>query len=80
MALTGRAAWRVLIVAVVIHEVTAAEDQLLTDAFLRWRAAHPLAATLAVTVTAAHLLSLLPRALDPYPQAFRLIGLLKGAP
>ena len=78
LAITGRTAWRVLITAVVLHEVTAADDQLLTDAFLRWRAAHPAAATLAVTITAAHLLALLPRTIDPYPRAFTLLAYLKG--
>ncbi|USC17052.1 hypothetical protein [Rhodococcus sp. 11-3] len=64
--MTGERAWAWLAGGVIAYEIMADEDQLLSNAVDRWLKSHPLATHVAVVVTAAHLLNLIPERLDPF--------------
>jgi hypothetical protein len=62
-------AWLILLAAVSVYELRAADDQLLTRAVDRARATHPAVnagVCAAITVTALHLLRVIPAPLDPF--------------
>lgn len=63
-------AWIALGVAVLAYEVVARDDELLSHQVDRWLEAHPVLTSAAVTVTAAHLLNVLPTKADPWVWLF----------
>jgi hypothetical protein len=63
--ITGERAWATLGLAVAAYEVTAAPNQLLSEAVDRFLIRHPVITRAVIGVTAAHLLNLLPNAVDP---------------
>jgi hypothetical protein len=63
-------AWAALVVGVIGYELLAKDDELLSHQVDRWLVAHPVATATAVTITAAHLLNILPQWADPWVWAF----------
>lgn len=63
-------AWFALGIAVLVYEVMAGEGELLSHQVDRWLDAHPILTTAAVTLTAAHLLNVLPSKADPWVWMF----------
>lgn len=63
---TANRAWAVLGSAVVVYEIVCPPGELLSQGVDRWLINHPIATTVAVATTAAHLLNLLPALVDPY--------------
>lgn len=59
-------AWGILAAAVVVYEVAATEDELLSSAVDRWLTRRPILTHAAVVITAAHLLNLIPQRVDPF--------------
>lgn len=65
----ARHVWTVLIGGITAYELAARDDELLTCAVRRARARHPILRGLvdgAICFTAAHLLDVLPPAVDPF--------------
>lgn len=68
-SLSGSQMWGAIAIAVAYHELTCKEGHLLSEAVDRALDKGPISRAvvfLAVTVTAGHLLNLLPPKLDPY--------------
>lgn len=63
---TGLRAWIVLGAAVTVYEVFAPEGELLSEVVDRGLVSHRLLTAGAVLVTAAHLLNVLPKCVDPF--------------
>jgi hypothetical protein len=63
---TGERAWCALMAMIVGYELAAPDNQLLSHAVDRWLQKHPVLTYAAVAVTAAHLVNLMPEAVDPY--------------
>lgn len=63
-------AWLTLGIGVAVYELLARDGELLSHQVDRWLEKHPIITTAVVTVTAAHLLNLLPPRLDPLAVAF----------
>jgi hypothetical protein len=63
-------AWMALGVGVATYEVLARDGELLSHQVDRWLETHPILTTVVVSVTAAHLLNLLPSRIDPWVWAF----------
>lgn len=59
-------AWFALGIGVLAYELMAREGELLSHQVDRWLESHPVLTTAAITVTAAHLLNLLPTKADPW--------------
>jgi hypothetical protein len=64
--LTGERAWYALVTLIAGYEFAAPEGQLLSHAVDRWLQRHPVCTYVAVVVTAAHLVNLIPDVVDPY--------------
>lgn len=64
--ITGERAWALLAVAVIAYEIAAPKDQLLSEAVDRWLVKYPWPTRVAVVLTAAHLLNLIPNRFDPF--------------
>lgn len=65
-ALTGKRAWQAIITVIVVHELTCQDGELLSEETDRQRANHPVLIPAAITITALHLLRLLPPEVDPF--------------
>lgn len=66
--------WLTVLGVIVVVEIAGADDdQMLSDATVRYKAAHPVLTTAVVLTTAAHLIHALPREIDPFHQAFKLL-------
>lgn len=65
-AVTAERAWAVLVAAIIVYELAAPRGQLLSEAVDRWLEKRPWPTRLAVIVTAAHLLNVLPDRVDPF--------------
>lgn len=63
-------AWMALGVGIAVYEALAGDGELLSHQVDRWLESHPLLTYLVVTVTAAHLLNVLPSRVDPWHWAF----------
>ena len=63
-------AWMALGFSVLIYELLAHEGELLSHQVDRWLESHPVLTTLVITVTAAHLLNIIPSRIDPWVWAF----------
>lgn len=63
-------AWVALGICVLAYELLAKEGELLSHQVDRWLEAHPVLTSAAVTITAAHLLNILPQRLDPWVWMF----------
>ena len=63
-------AWLTLGLGVAIYEMWAKDGELLSHQVDRWLESHPILTTTLITVTAAHLLNLLPPRADPWVWAF----------
>ena len=63
-------AWVALGVGVLAYELMAEDGELLSHQVDRWLEAHPVLTSAAVTITAAHLLNILPQRLDPWVWMF----------
>lgn len=70
----GDAAWTTLACGVLVYELTAPPNELLSEAMDRYRARHPLVAGLTVVYLAAHLLRIWPQRIDPLHQFATRIG------
>ena len=76
VAVTAGQAWSALAGAIAAYEVLAADGQLLSEGVTAARARHwsfNVAFVGGVLVTAAHLLDGLPKRVDPFTQALRVI-------
>lgn len=71
-SLSGSGMWTAIAAAVVYHELSCKEGELLSEAVDRGLEKNPLPIYALVLVTAAHLLNWLPPKVDP----FRWVGLL----
>lgn len=69
--------WLAVAAVVVVAEVTAGPDEMLSHGAARYKAAHPVLTTAVVLTTAAHLLEWLPDGVDPYHRAFRALSKLR---
>jgi hypothetical protein len=63
--ISGRQAWAVLAVGVVLYEVACDSDQLLSAVVDEWLVTHPIVTRAAIGAVALHLLNLLPPYADP---------------
>lgn len=61
----GDVAWLALAATIVIYEIAAPREELLSDAADRYRAARPIATHAAIILVAGHLARVWPRRLDP---------------
>lgn len=68
---TGERVIAAIATAIIVHELTAEPDDLITAVYRRWRTRNPRAAIGFILITAAHLLGLLPPPADPYAIAHR---------
>lgn len=59
-------AWFALGIGVLVYEMLAHDGELLSHQVDRWLESHPVLTTAAITITAAHLLNVLPRKADPW--------------
>ncbi|WP_420846022.1 DUF7427 family protein [Nocardia farcinica] len=71
--MTAKQAWTLLFSIVVVHEITAKPGELLSEEVDRQLISHRWATIAFGAITAAHLYNLLPRAIDPYHGAGRLV-------
>ncbi|MFD3594286.1 hypothetical protein ACFWU5_16285 [Nocardia sp. NPDC058640] len=69
----GTHAWLLLVAATTLYELHAHPDELLTAVCERARQHHPILVPAAIITTAAHLLGLIPTAIDPFHHAHRLV-------
>lgn len=69
--ITGERVIIALAAAILAHELTANPEDLITAVYRRWRTRNPHAAIGFILITAAHLIGILPAALDPYAIAHR---------
>lgn len=60
-----------LAAAVAVYEIAADDGEMLSHAVDRWLESHPIITWTAITVTAAHLLNLLPPRVDPFVWGFQ---------
>lgn len=70
----AESAWCALAVAIVAWELTSPPDNTLTDGADRATLRHPILVRAAIITTAAHLLRILPRRVDPFTQTAQLIA------
>ena len=63
-------AWVALGVGVLAYELMAEDGELLSHQVDRWLESHPIITYTAVSVTAAHLLNVIPRKFDPWVLMF----------
>lgn len=79
MNISGEKAWAILGLGVLGYELTAKEEQLLSEAVDRFILRHPWITRAVVVYLAAHLLNLVPDRFDPLHQlALRRLGLPWG--
>lgn len=67
-------AWIALAAGVVAYEIGAPRGELLSEGVDRYLACRPWVTRAAVGITAAHLLNLIPRQVDPFHQVAALFG------
>jgi len=65
-------AWLAIAASAVTYNLTARNDEMLSEEADRWVAAHPVAARLAITALAAHIANLIPTRFDPIHRIFGL--------
>lgn len=65
----GEKAWLTLAAGVIAYELFAKDGELMSEIVDHWLQKHRVATTVAITVTAAHLLNWLPPKIDPYHRA-----------
>jgi len=63
-------AWLTLGMGVVIYEIAAGDGELLSHQVDRWLESHPVITSTVITITAAHLLNIIPERLDPWAWMF----------
>jgi hypothetical protein len=63
-------AWFALAIGVFAYELFAKEGELLSHQVDRWLESHPVITSAVVTMTAAHLLNILPQRADPWAWMF----------
>lgn len=63
-------AWLALLGVIVVIELVADDDEMLSHGAARYKQSHPVITTAVVCTTAAHLLSWLPPDYDPYHRLF----------
>ncbi|WP_439956152.1 DUF7427 family protein [Nocardia niwae] len=73
----AEAAWCATLAAIVAWECTAPVDELLSDGCDRTTARHPIVVRAAIIITAAHLLRIIPRRLDPFTQTFGALSAVR---
>jgi hypothetical protein len=70
-------AWVALAGAVLVYEIAAGEDELLSNAADRWMLTHPWTTRLGVAAVALHLANAVPERLDPLHWLFSVKRLLR---
>lgn len=63
-------AWIALAAGVIVYEIVAEDGEMLSHAVDSWLKSHPIITTSAISLTALHLLNVLPKAIDPWHWAF----------